>query len=253
MKRDSVMGTVAVAAGLCIVCSVLVSTAAVQLRPMQLAKKRLFQKKNILLAVGLLESGTSPSSKKINELFENIETVVVNLDEGERTDAVDPKTYDQKEAARNPKLSSPADGLKGFKTREKYSLVYLLRRDGNVEKIVLPVYGKGLWSTLYGYLALESDKNTIAGLTFYDHQETPGLGGEVDNPSWKASWDGKEVRDDQGDIAIEVIKGTVDPSSENAEHQIDGLSGATITSRGVTNLVQYWMSSDGFGKYLENL
>ncbi len=109
-----------------------------------------------------------------------------------------------------------------------------------------------MWSTLYGYVALESDKNTIAGLTFYDHKETPGLGGEVDNPNWKATWVGKVVRDGE-EIAIEVIKGAVDPSSDRAKHQVDGLSGATITSRGVSNLAQYWLSEQGFGKYLEQL
>ena len=253
MKRDSVLGTLFVAAGLCIVCSVLVSTAAVGLRPRQVANKQLFQKKNILLAVGLIKDGEKVSADKINKLFENIETAVVDLDTGQPTDAVDAATYDQKKAARDPNLSVPTEGLNGFQTREKYSLVYLLRDNGKISKIVLPVYGKGLWSTLYGYLALESDKNTIAGLTFYEHKETPGLGGEVDNPVWKAKWVGKKVNNDENEIVIEVVKGTADPSSDSAEHQIDGLSGATITSRGISNLVQYWMSAQGFGKYLEQL
>ena len=253
MRRDSVLGTIAVAAGLCIVCSILVSTAAVGLRPRQVANKQLFQKKNILLAAGLVQHDEQLTPERISQLFENIETEVAELDTGKVTDAVDPATYEQKAAARDPKLSVPTEGLAGFQTREKYSLVYLLKKDGNVAKIVLPVYGKGLWSTLYGYLALESDKNTIAGLTFYEHRETPGLGGEVDNPIWKAKWVGKKVSNDQDEIVIEVLKGAVDTSSDSAQHQIDGLSGATITSRGVSNLVQYWMSPAGFGKYLEQL
>ncbi len=252
MKRDSVLGTVAVAVGLCIVCSVLVSAMAVGLRARQEANKQLFQHKNILIAAGLIPAGDEVSTEKINQLFEDIETQVINLDTGEPNEEIDPADYDQKEAARTPDLSVPTQGLAGFQRREKYSRVYLLRENGELSKIILPVYGKGLWSTLYGYIALESDKNTIAGLTFYEHKETPGLGGEVDNPIWKAKWIGKKISNDQG-IAIEVVKGSVDPTSDSAEYQIDGLSGATITSNGVSNLVQYWMSDEGFGTYLEQL
>ena len=252
MKRDSVLSTVAVAVGLCVVCSVLVSATAVGLRPRQEANKQFFQQKNILIAAGLIRAGDEVSTEKINQLFEDIDTQVINLDTGEPNEEIDPADYDQKEAARSPDLSVPTEGLTGFQRREKYSQVYLLRENGELSKIILPVYGKGLWSTLYGYIALESDKNTVAGLTFYEHKETPGLGGEVDNPVWKAKWIGKKISNDQG-IAIEVVKGSVDPTSDLAEYQIDGLSGATITSNGVSNLVRYWMSDEGFGTYLEQL
>ncbi len=253
MHRDSVLGTILVATALCVVCSVLVSAAAVGLRSQQITNKQLFQKKNILLAAGLIQDGEPVSTEKINQLFENIETIVVDLDTGQTTDEIDIEIYDQKLAARDPKLSVPTEGLSGFQRREKYSLVYLLKEDGEIQKIILPVYGKGLWSTLYGYLAIESDKNTIAGLTFYEHKETPGLGGEVDNPVWKAQWIGKKVSNDEDEIVIEVVKGKVDPTSDSAQHKIDGLSGATITSRGVSNLAQYWMSPKGFGLYLEQM
>jgi Na+-transporting NADH:ubiquinone oxidoreductase subunit C len=250
MKRDSVAGTFTVAAVLCICCSVLVSGAAVGLRARQEANKEQFQRKNILLAAGFIKDGQSVSPKQIDEFFANIETRIIDLDTGEVTDAVDLETYDQKKAARDPKLSVETEGLTGFVRREKYSRVYLVKDGSKLSKIVLPVYGKGLWSTLYGYVAIESDLKTIAGLTFYEHKETPGLGGEVDNPNWKAQWTGKKTVDSAGTIRIEVIKGTVDPAGEGSEHQVDGLSGATITSRGVSNLVQYWVSENGFGKYL---
>ncbi len=118
--------------------------------------------------------------------------------------------------------------------------------------MILPVRGYGLWSTLYGFLALESDGNTIAGLGFYEHGETPGLGGEVDNPRWKAQWPGKEVYED-GDPVIRLIKGSVDPNAANAEHKVDGLAGATLTSKGVTNLLQFWLGERGFKPFLDNL
>ena len=123
---------------------------------------------------------------------------------------------------------------------------------GDIDKIILPIRGYGLWSTLYGFIALEADGNTVAGLGFYEHGETPGLGGEVDNPRWKAVWPGKQVYRD-GEVAIALIKGAVDTSSANAPWQVDGLAGATLTARGVTNLVQFWLGENGFEPFLNNL
>jgi Na+-transporting NADH:ubiquinone oxidoreductase subunit C len=129
----------------------------------------------------------------------------------------------------------------------------MIKKGEHTDQVVLPIYGKGLWSTLYGFLALDANANTVRGITFYEHAETPGLGGEVENPGWKAQWNGKNVFDDQGEVALEVIKGAVPGNSPQADHQIDGLSGATITGRGVSNLVRYWLGADGFGPYLDKL
>jgi Na+-transporting NADH:ubiquinone oxidoreductase subunit C len=149
-------------------------------------------------------------------------------------------------------LSAAQDQAK-ISRRENYALVYLVEDgQGDIDKIILPIHGYGLWSTLYGFIALEADGNTVAGLGFYEHGETPGLGGEVDNPRWKAVWPGKEVyRDDE--VAIGLIKGAVDPSNAGAAWQIDGLAGATLTARGVTNLVQFWLGENGFEPFLNNL
>ena len=124
---------------------------------------------------------------------------------------------------------------------------------GEIETLILPIHGYGLWSTLYGFMALESDLKTVVGLGFYQHAETPGLGGEVDNPNWKKQWTGKVVYDESGDVDISVIKGGVDSNSPNAEHQVDALAGATLTSRGVENLVRFWLGQDGFGEFLDHL
>ena len=116
----------------------------------------------------------------------------------------------------------------------------------------MPIRGYGLWGTLYGYIAIDSDLNTIRGLEFYAHKETPGLGAEVDNPKWKALWDGKSIyKDDQ--VEIEVIKGKVDPSNKMATYQVDGLSGATLTSRGVTNMLVYWFGESGYKETLKKI
>lgn len=253
MRRDSVLGTFTVATVLCIVCSVLVSAAAVGLRPQQEANKARFQKKNILDAAGISTEGTT-----IDKAFSVVETKLIDLETGEVVEdqTIIEAASDQRTASKDPELSveiDPDDDIAGIKRREKYSNVYLVSKDGKLSKVVLPVYGKGLWSTLYGFIALESDLNTVAGLTFYDHAETPGLGGEVDNPSWKAKWPGKLIRGEEGNVQIEVVKGSVPEGADDAIHKVDGLSGATITSRGVSNLIRYWLSDKAFGSYLERL
>lgn len=124
---------------------------------------------------------------------------------------------------------------------------------GQLQKIILPVHGYGLWSTLYGFLALKGDANTVIGLGFYEHAETPGLGGEVDNPQWKAKWSGKQVFDAQGKIAIRVTKAAAPEGDPKAIHDVDALSGATLTSNGVNNLVHFWLGDDGFGPYLQKV
>lgn len=249
-SKDSVVKTLTVALLLCVVCSIIVSTAAVLLRPMQAANKNLDKKRNILLAAGLYEEGAS-----VDEQFASIKTRVVDLSTGRFTDAVDAGKYDQRKAAKDPKMSVALSGdedIAKISRRENNALVYIVESNGEVEKVILPIHGYGLWSTLYGFIALESDLNTVAGLGFYDHGETPGLGGEVDNPRWKAQWPGKKVYQ-QGDVEIALAKGLADPSAANAEYRVDGLSGATLTSRGVSNLISFWLGEQGFKAFLDNL
>lgn len=250
-SNDGIKKTLTVALLLCVVCSVIVSTAAVVLKPAQEANQALDRKRNILAAAGMLDEGSS-----VDELFAQVETRVVDLRTGRFTDEVEPQNYDQRSAAKDPALSDalgagedPAKILR----KAHYAPVYLFKdAQGGLDRIVLPVRGYGLWGQLYGFIALESDAQTVAGLGFYEHKETPGLGGEVDNPRWKAHWPGKQVYRD-GDVAIEVIKGTVDPAAANAEYKVDGLAGATLTTRGVSNLVQYWLGDNGFAPFLANL
>lgn len=250
-SNDGIKKTLIVAFSLCIVCSVIVSTAAVILKPAQEANKALDKKRNILAAAGMLDESLS-----VDEQFSKVSSRVVDLRTGKFSNDVDPEEYDQRKAAKDPSnslsLSSEQDIAK-INRRENYALVYLVGVDGSdFDKIILPIHGAGLWSTLYGFIALESDANTVAGLGFYEHGETPGLGGEVDNPRWKSQWPGKEVYKD-GEAALGLIKGSVDKTSANATWQIDGLSGATLTSRGVSNLVQFWLGDNGFSLFLDNL
>ena len=259
--RDTVQKTFIVAASLCLICSVLVSSAAVILRPAQQRNKQLDIQKNILSVAGKLEPGIAVDGQfrnKVNVKLIDLNTGKELSQEDLKYAEIDPATYDARKAAKVERLStavSPPGALPQIARREHYSFVYEIKSDsGSVEQVVLPIYGKGLWSTLYGFISVEADGVTIRGITFYEHGETPGLGGEVDNPAWKALWQNKKAfAEGSEEPAIEIIKGQVDPAAASASHQVDGLSGATITSRGVSLLVKYWLGTDGFGPYLASL
>tara|TARA_R110002072_G_scaffold1598_6_gene13629 strand:- start:61894 stop:62694 length:801 start_codon:yes stop_codon:yes gene_type:complete len=261
-NKDSISNIVIVALSLCLVAAIIVSSVAVSLKPTRQANKELDRAKNILIAAGLFEKGTTNVSQ-IDELFKQFEIRVVDLKEGKLLTAseaqalgIDPVTFEQRKAAKDPKVSrelGTSEDIASISRQANYSVAYLLKSGDKIDRIVLPIHGYGLWSTLYGFLALDGDMNTVAGITFYEHQETAGLGGEVDNPKWKASWEGKEIYGSNGSVALTVIKGSVDPANAAAVHQIDGLSGASLTSRGVQNLIQFWMGEQGFGPILEKL
>jgi len=251
LPNDSKKKTVFVALATCLVCSVLVSAAAVALKPMQEANKAYDKKRNILQIAGLMEEG-----KSVDELFKQIEPRVVDIATGEYVSDIDATTYDQRQASNDPKqnvLVAAEDDIAGIKRHAKYASVYLVKDGDAVKSYILPIKGYGLWSTLHGFLALESDIKTVVGLGFYEHAETPGLGGEVDNPSWKAKWVGKEIYGADNQILISVAKGAVDPASKTAINQVDGLSGATLTSRGVENMLHFWLGDQGFAPYLDKV
>lgn len=258
MGRDSIVGTLLVALVLCVVCSVLVSAAAVFLNPRQQMNKALYEKSNILRAAGLIEG--TVSAKQVEAIYEErVRRLLVNLDEAEvvPTEEVEYDEYNPREAADDREMGKEieVDGpTPGIDRRPKMQFIYEVVAEGSSDQVVqyvLPVYGKGLWSTLYGFLAIDADGETIKGITFYEHGETPGLGGEVENAAWQAQWDGKLAYDEEGDVVIQVVKGTVEPSSDQAKYSVDGLSGATITTKGVSDFVQYWLGPDGFGPFLK--
>lgn len=255
MAKQSAKQTLTVALVLCLGCSVLVSTAAVGLKPMQEANRLLDRNKNILGAAGLLQPGQSRAD--IDRLFAEFEVRMVNLESGRyatddelRSAGIDARTYDQRKSARDPALSVSMKGNDpaGIQRKPRYATVYVLPGEQGVRQIVLPVHGAGLWGTLYGFLVLEGDLRTVKGLSFYEHKETPGLGAKVDEPDWKAQWPGRQAYDAQGQVAIKVVKG-----AGTGEGEIDGLSGATLTTRGVDNLIRFWLGDRGFAPFLNNL
>lgn len=243
--------TLTVATVLCGVCSVLVAGAVVMLKPKQAYNADIDFKKNVLMAAGMYKPGTD-----INEVFKTVEPVVVDLETGKVAEGVDVKTFDAAKAEKDPSTAvrlSKSQDVAGIKKISKLQKVYLVKKDGAIDQIVLHIYGKGLWSTMKGFLALDKDAVTVRGFNYYAHGETPGLGGEVDNPKWIAQWPGKKVYTEEMKPATDVVKGLVNPNDPQAAYKIDGLSGATLTANGVENTFQFWMSETGYGKFLTNV
>ena len=267
-NKDSLTNTFVVATVLCLVCSLLVSAAAVALKPIKDKNIALDRKNNILQVTGFSAEDIK-NGGGIEELFENRFTAtIIDLETGEEAieeckaaleaagkqvgeNVVD--SYDQFWASRSKKeevaskLDKSEDKI-GIKWKEKYSHVFMLKSDdgSKIEKYVFPVRGNGLWSMMQGYFAVEPDFQTVAGITFYDQAETPGLGGEVMNPNWKAKWNGKKIYE-ADEVSLKVSKG----DQSGNEYGVDALSGATITSNGVSYMLEFWLGPKGFKTFIE--
>ena len=247
LPTDSIPKTIFVAVSLCLAASMIVSTAAVSLRPIQDANRLRDKQLNVLQVSGAYQEG-----EDVAKAFEAFEPHVLELETGEFTDQFDIKTFDNLATSADPALVRALDeDPAGIGSQMKFQMVYLLRdSSGNLDKVILPIKGYGLWSTLYGFIALEKNGNDIFGLQFYQHGETPGLGAEVDNPRWKAQWHEKKLFDEEGILRINVSKSV---SAAGAQHHVDALAGATLTSVGVDNLVKFWMGEQGYGPFLKRL
>ena len=251
LPNDSVAKMLLVTVILSLVCSVLVSSAAVVLSPLQARNVEVARMARILDVAGLSAPGRS-----VEELFEGVTVRLVELESGEFSEAFDPSTFDQQIASRDPAISRvlpPWEDIAGIRRIADYAPVYMIYTDDVLEKIILPVHGYGLWSTMYGFLALSGDTREVEGLIFYQHAETPGLGGEIDNPRWLERWEGRQVFGPDGDVRLQVVRGSVDPQSDVAAWSVDGISGATLTAQGVSNMVQFWLGEHGFGPFLAKL
>lgn len=248
MSNDSMGKTFIVAFLLCLVCSVVVSVAATVLKPRQQLNRLVDLQKNILSVAGLTDE-----SQTIEQRFEKVEARLVDLNTGEYTTELDVDKYNQRKASKDPELSidlNTGQDIASIGRRANVGKIYLVKNNDAVTKVIIPIKGYGLWSTMYGFVALKTDGRTIEDVTFYEHNETPGLGGEIQNRSWQEGWQGKLIYDDQGKPAFTVTKGI---AAEGAKYEVDGLAGATITSDGVTNLVRFWVGENGFGPFLKKL
>lgn len=256
--KNSNISTLTTALVLCLVCSVMVSAVAVGLKPQQQANQALDRNKNILIAAGLAQGNSGKD--EVATKFADFEVKLVNLqtgkyateDELSQAGITDVNAYDAEAASKNPALNTPLEeDPAGIKATPKYAKVYIKQDNtGKPELVVLPIHGYGLWGTIYGFLTLEGDFNTIKGISFYSHKETPGLGARIEEDKWRGQWPGKHAYDDGGEIVTGVVKfGTPKPN----ENYVDGVSGATLTSRGVNNFIQFWLSDAGYKPFLNNL
>jgi len=253
-KLDSPRYTILFAAAVCVVCALMVSVAAVSLQPRQKANARLYMEKNVLLAAGLVKPGQDVTIGEVEKYFEkDVKARLVDFATGELLpeEKVDARAYDQRSARNEAGTSraAPANNA-GIGRLPKYGVAYFVMKGDKVEQVVIAIEGLAMWGTVYGFLALDRDGITIRGLTYYDQKETPGLGGEIGNPAWQALWKGRHAYDSAGLPAIAVIKGQAGPPDKDP-FRVDGMSGATITSNAITRLTTFWLSDDGYGKFLK--
>lgn len=245
--------TLLVAFAVAVLCGALVSSTAVLLRPRQQANRERVRRAEIEALVRRM-----PGVEEIlaAEGLPEVQAHVVELASGAIVRGMDPARFDQQAAARDPQRSvalAPEQDIAEIQRRARHAKVYLVRQGGATRLIILPVHGEGYESTLRGFVALEGDGNTIVALSFFEHEETPGLGGQIDDPGWRNQWHGKRIRDARGRLRIGVAAERVAPGSDAAAHEVDAITGATVTSEGVHNLLRFWLGDDGFGPFLSQI
>jgi Na+-transporting NADH:ubiquinone oxidoreductase subunit C len=257
---DGLKKTVWFAAAVSLVCAILVSSTVILLKKIE-AKNRLQERMSQILTAGKIKIG----NQDVGKLFkERVTPITIELTTGrvvsgsQEMDLPDLQKTSIKKLSQHPRWSLPVPKkqiLAGIKRVPKYMIIYTVKKGEDDAFVILPIHGKGLWSTMYGYLALSAaDIRMVSSISFYEHGETPGLGGEIDNPSWQQTWQGKQALDFEGKVTLRVNKGRAAPGSR---FQIDGLSGATTTSLGVNDMIKFWLGSDGwqtgYGPYLKKL
>jgi Na+-transporting NADH:ubiquinone oxidoreductase subunit C len=249
-NNDSIGKTLMVVLVLCLVCSIVVAGSAVGLKSRQQEQRALDKQRNILAVSGLMRAGMS--AEEVAQTFaERITPKLVELKTGALLDK-DPGSFNQAQALKDPQLSTVLEARQdpaGIKRRSNLAEIYLVRdRQNRVQQLILPIYGNGLWSMMYAFVALDTDGRTVKGITYYDQGETPGLGGEIENPAWRAQFIGKKVLNDNGQPALRVTKGA---AGQGDEFAVDGLSGATLTSNGVQHSFDFWMGEGRVGRTVQ--
>lgn len=247
-KKQGTRNTIAVALLVSLFCSVMVSGTAIFLKPRQVENRLFFGGQQTVIR--LIE--TLYPVDTVNNLLRGMEIRFVDLTNGNYVEGFDPETFDQRELVNDPEQSTSVPqelDIAGIVRRENAAMVYLLRQAGSIETIILPVHGRGMWSTIYAYVALSADAESIAGLIIQEHGETPGIGDKIEEPAWLSSWQGKQIYED----GIPVIEISGQSTRVDESFQVDVLVGATRTNRAVVNMINYWLGEHGFQNYLVKL
>ncbi len=237
-KQHSNTYTIVFVTVISVICALLLSVAASMLQGRISANQELDVNKNILECLDAFGKDGLPAKKEakaddVKTFFSSrIEATIVNP-MGEELPT---------EGVTISKLRPWKDVTDSSIDRKDLKLpVYILKAaDGeSVAAYCIPVWGKGLWGAIYGYLAIEPDGETVRGITFLsNHKETPGLGARIVEAEWRAQWKAKTIFNADGKLApITLIKGGVRPDSKKASHQVDGISGATMTCKGVSQMM----------------
>lgn len=231
---------------ICLVCAALVSISAVGLKPLQQANKLLDKQTKILEASGLLEKA---GSDIVGTYGKFVTAKMIDLKTGSIIDG-NTDMFDERSDSRDAnKSTKPENDMAGLSRRADRAVIYLVKNDaGQLDTIVLPIVGSGLWDLMYGFVGLAPDLNTVRSVVYSDLKETPGLGAEVLNPKWKALWPGKKMYNEQGEPVIKLVKGG---AKKGDVHGVDALSGATLTSNGVTKTLQFWLGDEGYGPFVQ--
>jgi len=246
-NKDSFGRTLIFVLVTCLVCSVIVAGAAVGLKPLQVANKALDKQTKILEASGLLEKAGKDIPATYNKY---VEAKLLDFATGEFVEG-NTETFDQRIYALSSDTSiTPSNDIAKINRRANQTVVYLVKDEsGKTDTVILEMRGSGLWSMMYAFVGLETDLNTVKSVIYYDQGETPGLGGEIENPKWKQQWAGKQLFNSNGDIAIKIVKGG---AKAGDIHGVDALSGATLTGNGVANTFKFWLGEEGFGPFIAN-
>lgn len=250
--RNSIRHTIAFALIVAVFFGVLVSAVSVLLEPAQ-TKNR--QREQQQLLDELMRS--QPGFENIADQDAQFKMLhrVVEMVSGCYVDAFDSSQYvtvTDPDHPHNQLPLSKAEDIAGIGVRPRYALVHVLLDGDQLAGVVLPVYGSGYQSRLRAYLTLAADVNAVRSLVFYDHKETPGMGGRISDAGWQSRWQHKKLRDADGVVRIGVADTALGSASDHP-YLIDAMTGASITGRGVTNLLRFWAGPLGFGPYLANL
>lgn len=252
MKQESLGRTLLVAFAIIFICSLFVSGAVTLLRPIQAANKAPQDYPAILQVAGLIKfEDKSIDQQQLLELFQQVEPRLLDLDSARILTKTTEKEFDYRLSMNNPETTitlEKKDDLALLGQRPKTMPIYWIHSSSSNAKLVLPIYGKGMWSMIHGYIALKDDFNTIAGIYFYQQGETPGIGERIQAEDWLKSWQGKKLYDNKANLAL-FVNGHSN-ESQMSIYRIDGISGATKTVDGVINLVRFWFDKKGYQLFL---
>lgn len=250
MNNESPIKALLVVTVTALVCSVLVTVAAVTLQPIQKAYQHLERNRTIVEISGLSQNVKQLSDKEVVNLFQSIEARIIDLDSGTFNTNFNPDTFDSWQVDDNPELSiviPTEQDLAKLGHRSRFVTIYLVNDSDTLNRMILPIKGQGMWSMIYGFIAIEKDLNSIVDISFYQQKETAGIGDKILHPDWQASWKKRKLYDDHD--ALQLGSG----SSQTAQlsvHQIDAISGATVTVDAVKNMVRYWFGTHGYARFL---